>query len=100
MIKLYLTTEDAADLLQISKRYLERLRATGGGPKFITMGKVVRYTPEDIKAWSDQQKRRTTSDPIAAEQSASAIADHNLAVLKRLTANMQAKKQSKRYAAK
>jgi excisionase family DNA binding protein len=60
----YLTTKDAAGHLGLSKRYLELLRGKGGGPKFISFGRAVRYAYEDLDAWADGLKRTSTSDRL------------------------------------
>jgi excisionase family DNA binding protein len=46
----YVATAEAADYLKISKRTLERLRLTGGGPKYAKAGRRVLYR----KSWLDQ----------------------------------------------
>lgn len=37
----------------ISKRFLEMAACRGDGPKFIRIGRSVRYRPDDIRAWID-----------------------------------------------
>jgi excisionase family DNA binding protein len=59
----YLTTEDAAARLKLSRRFLEALRRTGGGPVFISFGRAVRYAVDDLDAWAASRKRTSTSDP-------------------------------------
>ena len=39
----YLTTAQAAALLGVSRKGLEQMRARGGGPPFLRVGKAVRY---------------------------------------------------------
>jgi excisionase family DNA binding protein len=58
----YLTTEDAAARLKLSRRFLEALRRTGGGPTFISFGRAVRYCVDDVDAWAASRKRASTSD--------------------------------------
>ena len=50
MVRL-LTQSDAAKLLRLSERTLERLRLTGGGPSFVKCGRSVRYRECDLEAW-------------------------------------------------
>jgi excisionase family DNA binding protein len=45
-----LTQREAATLLHLSERTLERLRVSGTGPKFIRLGRSVRYRLTDIEA--------------------------------------------------
>jgi hypothetical protein len=58
----YLTTEDAAIWVRLSKRYLELLRLRGDGPRYIRFGRAVRYAVEDLDAWAAANKRSSTSD--------------------------------------
>jgi hypothetical protein len=41
---------------------LEKWRVQGGGPPYRKHGRYVRYHLEDLIAWSEAQKRRSTSD--------------------------------------
>ncbi|OWV82708.1 helix-turn-helix domain-containing protein [Rhizobium sp. R693] len=59
----FLETTEAAALCRLSKQYLEKLRCTGGGPIFVKLGRRVRYRPADIQAWSEANRRTSTSDP-------------------------------------
>lgn len=47
----WLTPEDAADYLRLSKRGLEDMRAKGTGPKFCKVDRVVRYHVRDLDGW-------------------------------------------------
>jgi len=58
----YHPTAYAAAYLGLSKRYLEALRLSGGGPEFVTFGKAVRYTLDALDAWATSRKRKSTSD--------------------------------------
>lgn len=49
----FLTTEEAAEYLNISKKTLEAWRVTGGGPKFSKIGSRVRYKIEELNAYAD-----------------------------------------------
>jgi hypothetical protein len=42
MVRLF-TQSEAADLLRLSERTLERLRLKGNGPKYVKAGRAVRY---------------------------------------------------------
>jgi excisionase family DNA binding protein len=50
MVRL-LTQSDAAKLLRLSERTLERLRLQGGGPVYVKAGRSVRYRESDLEAW-------------------------------------------------
>jgi predicted DNA-binding transcriptional regulator AlpA len=58
-----LTQRDAATLLALSVRTLERLRVSGFGPRFMKAGKAVRYREADLEAWVAAQSRASTSEP-------------------------------------
>jgi len=61
MVRL-LTQSDAAKLLRLSERTLERLRVTGGGPKFVKAGRSVRYREADLEAWIAARVINSTSE--------------------------------------
>ena len=52
----------AAFYLGLNESYLNKLRCTGGGPVFIKRGGTIRYDPNDLDAWLDAGKRKSTSD--------------------------------------
>jgi predicted DNA-binding transcriptional regulator AlpA len=60
-----LTTEEAAQLLRLSSRSLERRRLDGTGPKFLRMGggRAIRYRRADLLLYLDQSVRMSTSEP-------------------------------------
>jgi excisionase family DNA binding protein len=60
-----LTGREAAMALRLSERTLERLRVSGGGPRFIKAGKAVRYREADLEAWIEAHSRASTSEALA-----------------------------------
>jgi hypothetical protein len=62
-------TPAAAEYCGLSPSTLEKKRLTGTGPVYRKVGKIVVYTPEDLDAWLEANRRRSTSDtgPAAAE---------------------------------
>lgn len=46
--------------IEKSQAVLANWRYLGIGPKFIKMGKSVRYRVSDVEAWLDQQTRQQT----------------------------------------
>ena len=58
----YLSTRQAAALLGLSPRTLERYRVTGDGPVFSKLGRRVCYARADIDGWASGRRRRSTSD--------------------------------------
>ena len=57
-----LTTRQTAEWLDVSHRTLESFRITGRGPKYLKIGRCVRYRARDLKAWLEGLERRSTSD--------------------------------------
>jgi excisionase family DNA binding protein len=65
-----MTTKQAAELLRLSKRTLERLRVAGNGPPFVKpSSRAVRYRLEDLQAWCSGRVVRSTSEGLAQCQS-------------------------------
>jgi hypothetical protein len=60
--KPFLNTKEAAAWLGLAPNTLEKWRVQGGGPPYRKHGRYVRYHLEDLTAWSEAQKRRSTSD--------------------------------------
>jgi len=56
-----LDQREAAKLLRLSERTLERLRLQGGGPCFVKAGRCVRYRECDLEAWIAQRIVSSTS---------------------------------------
>lgn len=59
----FLTTVEAAGLLRLSPRTLEKQRVLGGGPRFRKFGARVVYALADLRAWADDNTFGMTSDP-------------------------------------
>jgi len=58
-----LNTQEAAEVLGVSKAFLERDRWAGARIPFIKVGsRAVRYRREDIDQYLNAQVRRSTSD--------------------------------------
>ncbi len=45
----------------VSERTLQRWRLEGVGPKFLKLGRLVRYRQSDLDRWVDAQLRTSTS---------------------------------------
>lgn len=61
----FLRTPEAARLLSLSHRTLEKHRTYGTGPAYRKLGGRVVYALEDLKAWADRGARVSTTDPDA-----------------------------------
>jgi excisionase family DNA binding protein len=57
-----LTQDEAAELLKLSVRTIERLRVSGTGPKFLKIRNSVRYRPEDVQSWVTSRLVGSTSE--------------------------------------
>ena len=54
--------QHAARLLGLSVRTLERHRVAGTGPRFVRLGRLVRYREVDLADWVNAGLRFSTSD--------------------------------------
>jgi excisionase family DNA binding protein len=55
------TTPQAAAYLGLSPNTLNRWRYTGDGPRFVKLGRAVRYRIEDLDEWVASCGRTSTS---------------------------------------
>jgi predicted DNA-binding transcriptional regulator AlpA len=62
----FLTQIEAAKVLRISPRTLERSRVDGSGPSFVKAGRRVLYRRADIDSWAAERTFRSTSEAQAA----------------------------------
>ena len=61
-VQSYLSTIQAAIILNISPRTLERWRLTGDGPSYRKFGKRVTYSQTTLLEWAEEQTHTSTSD--------------------------------------
>jgi excisionase family DNA binding protein len=57
-----LNTRETAEYLRLSKPTLERFRISGEGPSFCKLGGAVRYRKDDLDAWLESRRVRSTSE--------------------------------------
>ncbi len=62
----FLTQKDAARVLRLSQRTLERYRVAGMGPRFVKTGRRVLYRPSDIESWAAERTFGSTAEAEAA----------------------------------
>lgn len=63
MTKAMFTTKEAAELLGVSKAFLERDRWAGARVPFIKVGsRAVRYRLSDLESYIEKQIRHSTSE--------------------------------------
>ena len=58
----YLTLAEAAAFLRLAPRTLDNMRQRGTGPLYGKHGGRVRYHHDDLVAWADSTRRRTTTE--------------------------------------
>jgi hypothetical protein len=61
----YLTADEAAAFLRLAKHTLDNMRWLGTGPKFRKHGGRIFYHINDLKQWSDQNRRQSSWGPRA-----------------------------------
>jgi predicted DNA-binding transcriptional regulator AlpA len=60
-----LTQREAASVLRLSERTLERLRVTGLGPQFLRCGgRAIRYRQSDLENWIGGRVVASTSQAV------------------------------------
>ena len=57
----FLSTRQAAARLSISARTLEKWRVGGAGPRYVKLGRAVRYPAAELDAFVLRQMRDSTS---------------------------------------
>ena len=62
----YVDDLEAAEILGLSRSYLRQLRLKGGGCRFSSFGRAVRYRLSDLHAWAASKTATSTSDREAA----------------------------------
>jgi hypothetical protein len=58
-----LTSHEAAAMVRLSQRTLERHRTAGTGARYIALGGAVRYRRRDLLDWIERAARQSTSEP-------------------------------------
>jgi excisionase family DNA binding protein len=62
-----LTQREAASVLRLSQRTLERLRVSGLGPRFVRCGlRNIRYQQQALDEWIASRAVRSTSEVVGA----------------------------------
>ena len=62
----YLTQSEAAEVLRLSPRTLERHRVAGTGPRFVKAGRRVLYRHDELDRWAAARTFRSTAEADAA----------------------------------
>jgi hypothetical protein len=53
---------EVAELLRVSKSWLDKKRLSGGGPPYLKFGRRVVYDVDDLAEWAVSNRRRHTSE--------------------------------------
>jgi excisionase family DNA binding protein len=59
-----LTVLEAADYLRLGTRTLERFRCSGLGPKYVKLGRYIRYQRDALDEWIAGRVVRSTSEAV------------------------------------
>jgi excisionase family DNA binding protein len=62
---LALDTHQAALRTGLSPSTLRKLRLSGGGPRFMKLGRAVRYREDDLDGWLKARTVQSTSETVA-----------------------------------
>jgi excisionase family DNA binding protein len=57
-----LTVKEAAEYVGLSQHTLNQMRSGGRGPRFLKLGRSIRYDTRDLDIWLDRNKRRSTNE--------------------------------------
>jgi excisionase family DNA binding protein len=60
-----LTGDDAAEILGCSPRTLASWRLSGDGPKFVAVGRLIRYRRSDLEEWLQSRTRQISVGRVA-----------------------------------
>jgi hypothetical protein len=66
-MKALLEEHRVAGILNVAVKTLQAWRGRGGGPRFVRLGRAVRYRPEDVEAFIAAGTRCSTSDSGRSE---------------------------------
>jgi predicted DNA-binding transcriptional regulator AlpA len=59
----YLKETEVAEITGLSVHFFRKKRLKGGGPRFVKLGRAVRYSENEFSAWlAEHRPQRSTSD--------------------------------------
>lgn len=61
-----MTREEAAEYLSLSLQNLDLLRTNGGGPKYVQLGRLIRYRKAELDRWCDENTHAHSAAAIVA----------------------------------
>lgn len=57
-----LMTSEAAEIVRLSQAHLEKMRIYGTGPRFVRLGRAIRYRRADLMGWIEASLVASTSE--------------------------------------
>jgi hypothetical protein len=63
----FLDVRGAAKFLSVSKALLDKLRTTGGGPRFSKAGRKIIYRTDELLNWASARSYASSAEAFAAE---------------------------------
>lgn len=60
-------TRGAADYTGLATSTLEKMRVFGGGPRYLKLGRAVRYRPADLEVWLSERTVANTSQRLSLD---------------------------------
>jgi len=57
-----MTVSEAARWAKVSESFLNKARLTGTGPRFIRLGRAIRYRLEELEAWAQGASADSTAE--------------------------------------
>ena len=62
-----ITETDLAERLQVSKKLLQKMRYEGNGPRYVKIGRLVRYQIKDVEAYLNDATLSFTKEGITQD---------------------------------
>jgi predicted DNA-binding transcriptional regulator AlpA len=62
--KQYINDQELAEMIGMSRNWLQIMRVRGGGPPFIKIGASCRYDLAEVSEWLETRRCHSTSDPV------------------------------------
>ena len=60
--QILLSEAQAAAILGVVPKALQAWRVRGGGPIYLKIGRLVKYSESDLVAWLETRRRQSTAD--------------------------------------
>jgi len=60
--QILLNEKQAAKRLGVGDKCLQAWRVRGGGPTYLKIGRLVKYSESDLTIWLETRRRQSTSD--------------------------------------